>query len=107
MDDIIGNNFSLIYFSEAKNSNLKELKPLYNLKGSLKPILIVPQWCNAFPSQLRVFRDVNNVLGQAGTTSVINKIFLLRPDKYIAAIIAPENIEDLISFIEKNKIFKF
>ena len=83
------------------------MKVLYQLKGSFKSILIVPQWCNVFPSQLRVFRDVNNVLGQAGITSVINKIFLLRPDKYIAAIIAPENIEDLIRFIEKNKIFKF
>jgi len=107
LDDIIGNNFSLIYFSEPKNCDLKELKVLYQLKGSFKSILIVPQWCNVFPSQLRVFRDVNNVLGQAGITSVINKIFLLRPDKYIAAIIAPENIEDLIRFIEKNKIFKF
>ncbi len=50
---------------------------------------------------------MNDVLGQAGTTSAINKIFLLRPDKYIAAIISPENIRDLIKFIEKNEIFKF
>ena len=107
LDDIIGNNFSLIYFSEPKNFDLDKFRNNDRFIGPLKPILIVPQWCNVFPSSFRVFRDVNDVLGQAGTTSAINKIFLLRPDKYIAAIISPENIRDLIKFIEKNEIFKF
>jgi len=107
LDEVLGNNFSLIYYSEPKNFDLKPFANTNSIKGSLKPILIVPQSYNTFPSKFKVFRDINNTLGQANIRTLTNKVFLLRPDKYIAAVSSPQNLSYLIDFINKSQIFRF
>jgi hypothetical protein len=89
-------NLTIIVFSESPEKNISAKMVEKVLQENVKVIGLTPEWMNPKSTYFPIFRDCERVFSKKPLKKLMNRTFLLRRDRYVAASKTFEKTADLI-----------
>ena len=100
LDNILNDKVTIIIFSESPEKNISAKMVEKILQENAKVIGLTPEWMNPKPTYFPIFRDCERVFSKKPFRKLLNRIFLLRRDRYVAASRTFEKTDDLIPIMQ-------
>ena len=100
LDKILKDKLTVIVFSESPEKNITAKMVEKILQENVKVIGLTPEWMNPKSTYFPIFRDCERVFSKKPFKKLMNRTFLLRRDRYVAASKTFEKTDDLIPIMQ-------
>ena len=100
LDKILKDKLTVIVFSESPEKNITAKMVEKILQENVKVIGLTPEWMNPKTTYFPIFRDCERVFSKKPFKKLMNRTFLLRRDRYVAASKTFEKTDDLIPIMQ-------
>ena len=100
LDDLFCNKTVVLIYSETPETTLdKCLAKTFRERG-LMVIGVTPEWINPGKGEIILVREVSNILSDPNFQFYIDKAFLIRPDRYVAAVAPTASINTFLDIAD-------
>ena len=101
LDELFRNESVIVIFSEKPEHLIKtEILERFNKRG-ISLIGLTPEWINPVGAKFTIVREVKRLLSSKNYICYLDKVFFIRPDRYIASISDINSMENLMSIVDE------